>query len=297
MWRGMLFYVPAFVGGICGLLGGYLTDLLGRRRVLTWSILLYAFSAFAAGFSTSPMMLLIFRTTTFVGVCVEFVAAVAWLAELFPNPASAREGARLHSGVFVHRRLAGRQRQFPGRPHWKPDSAVHDSRIPGRHARSDRGGAGHLDLALHAHVGADPRHPSDADPAFSSGKPGLGQEEGRGNLAASELAGSFFTGAAPHHGRHDDHVRLQLRSRVRRDSADAADRARIERRREGLQGEDLRQGAAATARRETHNRSRTSTDWTRRTWARSPRKRSKRSPAITRRSRKSAAWSDASCWP
>ena len=26
------------------------------------------------------------RCTTFVGVCLEFVAAVAWLAELFPNP-------------------------------------------------------------------------------------------------------------------------------------------------------------------------------------------------------------------
>jgi MFS family permease len=31
-------------------------------------------------------MLLFFRCTTFVGVCVEFVAAVAWLAELFPDP-------------------------------------------------------------------------------------------------------------------------------------------------------------------------------------------------------------------
>ena len=31
-----MFYVPAFVGGIFGLLGGYLTDRLGRRRVLTW---------------------------------------------------------------------------------------------------------------------------------------------------------------------------------------------------------------------------------------------------------------------
>src|SRR5258708_14745624 len=30
-------------------------------------------------------MLLICRCLTFVGVCVEFVAAVAWLAELFPN--------------------------------------------------------------------------------------------------------------------------------------------------------------------------------------------------------------------
>src|SRR5689334_19729243 len=52
-WAGFLFYIPAVAGGIFGLLGGYLTDLLGRRSVLTWSILLYALSAFAAGFSTS----------------------------------------------------------------------------------------------------------------------------------------------------------------------------------------------------------------------------------------------------
>ena len=85
-WRGLLFFIPAVVGGIFGLLGGYLTDRLGRRRVLTWSILLYAFSAFAAGYSTSIWMLLFLRCTTFVGVCVEFVAATAWLAELFPDP-------------------------------------------------------------------------------------------------------------------------------------------------------------------------------------------------------------------
>jgi MFS family permease len=86
MWVGRLFYIPAFVGGIFGLLGGYMTDYLGRRRVLTWSILLYAISAFLAGFSTNIWMLLVLRCTTFVGVCVEFVAAVAWLAELFPEP-------------------------------------------------------------------------------------------------------------------------------------------------------------------------------------------------------------------
>src|SRR5688500_12084783 len=84
-WVGRLFYIPAVAGGIFGLLGGYLTDRLGRRRVLTWSILVYAFSAFAAGFSTSVWMLLFFRCLVFVGVCVEFVAAVAWLAELFPE--------------------------------------------------------------------------------------------------------------------------------------------------------------------------------------------------------------------
>ena len=86
LWVGWLFWLPAIAGGIFGLLGGYLTDLFGRRRVLVWSILLYAFSALAAGFAPSVGWLLFFRCTTFVGVCVEFVAAVAWLAELFPDP-------------------------------------------------------------------------------------------------------------------------------------------------------------------------------------------------------------------
>jgi nitrate/nitrite transporter NarK len=85
-WRDLMFYAPALCGGVFGLLGGYLTDRLGRRRILTWSILVYALSAFAAGFSTSLPMLLVLRCATFVGVCVEFVAAVAWLAELFPEP-------------------------------------------------------------------------------------------------------------------------------------------------------------------------------------------------------------------
>jgi MFS family permease len=84
-WVGVMLWVPAVAGGIFGLLGGYLTDRLGRRRVLTWSILLYAFSAFAAGFSTTIWQFLFFRSLTFIGVCVEFVAAVSWLAELFTD--------------------------------------------------------------------------------------------------------------------------------------------------------------------------------------------------------------------
>ena len=86
MWVGRLFYIPAFAGGVFGLLGGYLTDLFGRRRVLTYSILLYAFGAFFSGFVTSIGWLLFFRCLVFIGVCVEFVAAVAWLAELFTDP-------------------------------------------------------------------------------------------------------------------------------------------------------------------------------------------------------------------
>jgi len=85
-WVGTMQYYPAVAGGIFGLLGGYLTDRLGRRRVLVYSIVLYGVSALAAGFATSVEWLLFWRCCTFVGVCVEFVAAVAWLSELFEDP-------------------------------------------------------------------------------------------------------------------------------------------------------------------------------------------------------------------
>lgn len=86
-WARVLFFIPALAGGIFGLLGGYLTDKLGRRRVLTFSILLYAFAAFGAGTLAETLpQLLFFRCLVFIGVCVEFVAAVAWLAEIFTEP-------------------------------------------------------------------------------------------------------------------------------------------------------------------------------------------------------------------
>jgi len=84
-WANAFLFAPLVLGGLFGLVGGYLTDLLGRRRVLVWSILLYAVSAVVCGFCTDPWTFLFFRCTTLIGVCVEFVAAVAWLAEVFPN--------------------------------------------------------------------------------------------------------------------------------------------------------------------------------------------------------------------
>src|SRR5262249_30172562 len=76
-WTSIIFWSSAMVGGFFGLIGGYLTDLFGRRRVLVWSILIYAVSALAAGFTTSiaawlgvhPVwVLLVLRCTTLVGV-------------------------------------------------------------------------------------------------------------------------------------------------------------------------------------------------------------------------------------
>src|SRR5689334_5002151 len=41
-WVGFMLYIPAVAGGIFGLLGGYLTDLFGRRSILVACNVLYA---------------------------------------------------------------------------------------------------------------------------------------------------------------------------------------------------------------------------------------------------------------
>ena len=84
-WAGRMLWIAALCGGAFGLIGGLLIDRLGRRTIMIASILLYSLSPVAAAFSSELWQLVLFRCTTFVGVCVEMVAAVTWLAELFDN--------------------------------------------------------------------------------------------------------------------------------------------------------------------------------------------------------------------
>jgi MFS family permease len=101
LWAGLLLFVPSATAGIVALFGGYLTDLLGRRRVLVWCILLYGLSACAASYSTSLYQLLVLRCATLIGVYVEYTAGVAWVAELFPNPKQ-RESALGYTQTFFN---------------------------------------------------------------------------------------------------------------------------------------------------------------------------------------------------
>src|SRR3954463_7795435 len=84
-WMGRMLWMTALCGGVFGLLGGWLIDRFGRKRILALSIFVYALSPFAAAFASSLSTFVFFRCTTFIGVCVEFVAAITWLAELFPD--------------------------------------------------------------------------------------------------------------------------------------------------------------------------------------------------------------------
>src|SRR6187455_1291831 len=85
VWTGRMLWMTALCGGVFGMLGGWLIDRFGRKRILALSIFVYALSPFAAAFATTLPAFIFFRCTTFVGVCVEFIAAITWLAELFPN--------------------------------------------------------------------------------------------------------------------------------------------------------------------------------------------------------------------
>ena len=84
-WVGRLLWLAALSGGVFGLMGGWLIDRLGRKTVMALSIGVYSLSPVAAALSTSLEWFIFFRCATFVGVCVEFVAAITWLAELFPD--------------------------------------------------------------------------------------------------------------------------------------------------------------------------------------------------------------------
>ena len=84
-WVGKLLTYAAVCGGVFGLMGGWLVDKFGRKTIMALSIFVYSLSPFFAAYATSLPVFVFFRCTTFIGVCVEFVAAITWLAEVFED--------------------------------------------------------------------------------------------------------------------------------------------------------------------------------------------------------------------
>ena len=86
-WMGNLLWLSALSGGVFGLLGGWLTDRLGRKFVMALGIFVYSLSPVAGAFSHTLGEFIFWRCATFVGVCIEFVAAITWIAEVFSDKA------------------------------------------------------------------------------------------------------------------------------------------------------------------------------------------------------------------
>jgi len=84
-WAGKLLWLSALSGGIFGLLGGWLIDRLGRKSVMALGIFIYSLSPVAGAFANTLNAFIFWRCVTFVGVCIEFVAAITWMAEVFTD--------------------------------------------------------------------------------------------------------------------------------------------------------------------------------------------------------------------
>src|SRR6266446_5474783 len=52
-WMGNMLWLSALCGGVFGMLGGWLIDRFGRKRIMALSIFVYSFSQVAAALSTS----------------------------------------------------------------------------------------------------------------------------------------------------------------------------------------------------------------------------------------------------
>jgi len=92
--------------GIGGILFGYLSDLYGRKRIMTWTILLYSLGTALTALATGPISLLVFRALTGLGVGGEWAVGHAIMAESTPARMRGRASAFLQAGEPVGVALA-----------------------------------------------------------------------------------------------------------------------------------------------------------------------------------------------
>ena len=165
------------------------------------------------GFATTLPQLLFFRCLVFIGVCVEFVAAVAWLAELFPDHTQ-REKVLGYTQAFSS--LGGLLVASAN-----VLAAQLAASLPAIHG-------GHEAWRYTLISGIIPALPLIVIRPSAARIAGVGaQAEGR-TAQAPQHRGALQSGTGPHDDRHDAGLCGQLRHRVWRDSAAAADSGRAQ---------------------------------------------------------------------
>ncbi len=84
--------------GVGGILFGYLSDLRGRRFVMTWTILIYSIGTGLTAFANGFWTVLLFRSITGLGVGGQWAVGHALLAESTPQRMRGRASALLQAG-------------------------------------------------------------------------------------------------------------------------------------------------------------------------------------------------------
>ena len=99
LYFGIILSVTLVGWGIGGLAGGILADYVGRKRMMMYSVLVYAaFSGFSA-LSQSFTMLAVFRFVTGLAIGSEWSTGVTLITETWPDEARAKGCGFLQSAI------------------------------------------------------------------------------------------------------------------------------------------------------------------------------------------------------
>jgi len=89
-----------------GIIFGILSDRVGRKRVLQWTIVTYSVGTMLSGLAPNFTTLLIFRIITGFGVGGEWATGQTYIAETFPPKVRGRYGAFMQTGAPIGIALA-----------------------------------------------------------------------------------------------------------------------------------------------------------------------------------------------
>lgn len=89
-----------------GVIFGVLSDKIGRKSVLQWTILTYSIGTFLSGLSGNLAMLVVFRVITGLGVGGEWATGQTYVCETFPASVRGRYGAFMQTGAPIGIALA-----------------------------------------------------------------------------------------------------------------------------------------------------------------------------------------------
>jgi MFS family permease len=92
--------------GIGGIVFGYLSDVIGRKRALMWTVCIYSLGTALTACATGPLTLCLFRFLTGLGVGGEWAVGHTLLAETTPKHLRGRGSALLQSGEPIGVALA-----------------------------------------------------------------------------------------------------------------------------------------------------------------------------------------------
>jgi MFS family permease len=92
--------------GIGGIVFGHLSDAVGRKRMLMWTVCLYSLGTALTACATGPLTLCLFRLIIGLGVGGEWAVGHALLAESSPKHFRSRASAMLQAGEPVGVALA-----------------------------------------------------------------------------------------------------------------------------------------------------------------------------------------------